>query len=280
MHTKFYIRYGILLIWLFIKSSISLCAYIDDKSEVLHPNMPVDIYVCAGRSTTILIRGNEPISAIALSSSIVSYKYNKSLNELEITPTGRLSGLETNLNLRIGSEVYVLILKLVSDVRTQYVRVFTPESALSVSDEDSLIKSIPQKPAYVDLLGSISAIERMQGDEIYRKTKINIHEILVNDAYVWKNSILELVNFYQFIDQDLLIFIVRWTNRMGVPLYLDPRDLEIWVNEINIPIIAATRKSTRSQILPGETDTIYLAIQGYRLSRRNAFRLKVIESSP
>jgi hypothetical protein len=268
---------GLLLIVLCSQTVNGEDVHESEVGEVLHPNKPVDIYVCAGRSTTVVIRGNELISAIALSSSIISYKYNKVLNQLEITPTGRLSGLETNLNLRIGSEVYVLIVKLVSDVRTQYVRIFTPESQVLVSDEDSLFKVAPRKPSYVDLLGSIKRIERMEHDLTYKKTQVRVHEISLNDTYVWNRSLITLEKFYQFLDEDLLIFRARWTNRTGNVIYLDPRDLGIWIDEINIPIIAATRKKMTKEILPGETDVIYLGVQGYRLSRKNNFKLKVLD---
>ena len=278
MLTHFCYRFHLVLIIICSLGVMRVYAHDLQESEILHPNTPVEIYVCAGRTTTLVIRGTEPVVAIALSSSIVSYKYNKTLNQIEITPTGKLYGLETNLNLRIGSEVYVLLVKLVNDVRTQYVRVFTPESQVLVSDEDSLFKVAPQKPAYVDLLGSIKIIERMGYDLVFKKAQVNIHEVILNDVYVWNRSLITLEKCYQFLDQDLLIFRTSWTNNTDKIIYLDPRDLAISIDETNIPIIAATRKKMTAEVLPGESDVIYLAIQGYRLSRKNHFRLKVSEA--
>jgi hypothetical protein len=40
-------------------------------------------------------------------------------------------------------------------------------------------------------------------------------------------------------------------------------------------VTATTRKKINPLTMPGDSDEIYLAIQGYRLSRRNSFELKL-----
>ena len=76
--------------------------------ELLRPGVPEEIYVAPGRATTVLLHSGRKIAAISLASPIVSYKYDKALNQLEITPTVRSPGVETNLNLRIGPSVWEL----------------------------------------------------------------------------------------------------------------------------------------------------------------------------
>ena len=74
-----------------------------DASE-LRAGVPAEIFVAPGRATTIQLQTEEKIAAISLASPIVAYKYDRSLNQLEITPTVRSGGVETNLNLRIGPD--------------------------------------------------------------------------------------------------------------------------------------------------------------------------------
>ena len=95
-----------------------------DDSALLTPNQPMEVYVAPGRATTLLFRTSQKVAAISLASPIVTYRYDRALNQLEITPAVRSGGVETNLNLRIGPDVYVLLVKVVTDVRAQFVRTF------------------------------------------------------------------------------------------------------------------------------------------------------------
>ena len=64
-----------------------------DDDEVLRPlGKPAEVFVAPGRATTILLHTGQKVAAISLASPIVSYKYDKSLNQLEITPTVRTGG--------------------------------------------------------------------------------------------------------------------------------------------------------------------------------------------
>ena len=95
------------------------------EAETLLPGVPALIYAAPGRATTVLFRASEKVAAISLASPVLTYKYDRALNQLEITPAVRRGGVETNLNLRIGDNVYVLVVKVVEDVRAQYLREFT-----------------------------------------------------------------------------------------------------------------------------------------------------------
>ncbi|MGH7995041.1 MAG: hypothetical protein ACREFX_01670, partial [Opitutaceae bacterium] len=133
--------------------------------ERLEPGKPEEIYLAPGRATTVVLRTDEKVAAISLASPVVTYKYDKALNELELTPTVRASGVETNLNLRIGPEVYVLLLRVVNDVRAQYVRSFALPGG---GDEEVLAAAPPLAPAQIDLVGAARSLERAETDPIFR----------------------------------------------------------------------------------------------------------------
>ena len=247
----------------------------NDTCEVLHSGIPTEIYIAPGRSTTVVLRTKEHVSSISLSSPIITYKYDKVLNQIEITATGRTAGLETNLNVRIGPDVYVLIIKIVNDVRVQFVRIFSFESGVALSDESALMHARALKPAYIDLLGAVKVIERMQNDLVYRHTHLEVQHADLKYSYVWNDCFITLESCDQFIDKDLLVFRIVWTNNTHDALYLDTRQLALFIGDKNLPITATTRKALGNIITPGKKDVIYLAIQGYRISRSNAFEFRL-----
>ena len=96
-----------------------------DSADELRPGEPTVVFVAPGRATTVQFRTADKVAAISLASPVVRYKYDKALNQLEITPAVSAGGVETNLNLRIGPDVYILLVKVVGDVRAQFLRSFT-----------------------------------------------------------------------------------------------------------------------------------------------------------
>jgi hypothetical protein len=81
------------------------------------------------------------------------------------------------------------------------------------------------------------------------------------------------VDAAQFLDSDLLLFRLHWVNRTGDGLYLDPTQYGLRVSGRAIPIAARFHLGAGSVVAPGQSETVYLAVQGYRLSRRNEWQL-------
>jgi hypothetical protein len=243
------------------------------EEEALRPGAPAEVYLAPGRATTVLLHTGRKVAAISLASSVVSYKYDKALNQLELTPAVRSGGVETNLNLRIGPEVYILLVKVVTDVRAQYLRVFTLEGDPGADDEAGLARARPLPPAEVDLVGAARALERAEIDPVFRAARPNLRIERLDQMYSWNGCIVALSAVAQFLDLDLLVFRVRWTNRTGDALYLDAGQYGLFVDGVRIPVIARYRIGAGPVVFPGQADTAYLAVQGYRLSRRNRWRL-------
>ena len=242
-------------------------------SRELEPGIPAEIYVAPGRATTILFRSGEKVAAISLASPVITYKYDRSLNQLEITPVVRSGGFETNLNLRIGGNVYVLLVKVVDDIRAQFFRDFTLAGDPGDDDEEGLTAARPLPPAEVDLIGAAKTLGRAEADPVFRRAHPNLRFEAIDRDTSWNDCRIRLVEAAQFLDLDLLVFLVRWTNRTPDALYLDPRQYSLSVAGRNIPIVARYKIGIGPIVAPGETESVYLAVQGYRLSRRNDWRL-------
>jgi hypothetical protein len=241
--------------------------------EELEPGRPTEVYLAPGRATTIQFRTDDRVAAISVASPVVSYQYDKALNELELTPAVRSPGVETNLNLRIGGNVYILLLKVVGDVRVQYWRCFTLPGGSAADDEAGLGRARPLAPAEVDIVGAAEALVRAGEDPVYRAAHPNLRIEPLGRARPWNDCAVELVDVGQFLDLDLLVFRVRWVNRTSDALYLDPTQVGIDIGDRKIPIVARYKVGIGPIVYPGQVDTVYLAVQGLRLSRRNDWRL-------
>ena len=241
--------------------------------ETLRPGAPAEVYLAPGRATTILLRTAKKVAAISVASPVVSYKYDKALNQLELTPAARAGGTETNLNLRIGAEVYVILARVVNDVRAQYLRVFALEGDSGSDDEAGLARARPRAPAEVDLVGAARAIERAQSDPVFRDARPGLRLESLDQAYAWNGCIVVLADVAQFPDLDLLVFRIRWVNRTDDALYLDPSQYGLFADGRRIPVIARYKPGAGPIVFPGQLETVYLAVQGYRLSRRNRWQL-------
>ncbi len=243
------------------------------SSGELRPGLPAEIYVAPGRATTVLLRTEQKVASISLASPVVTCQYDKALNQLEITPAAHSGGAETNLNLRIGPNVYVLLVKVVTDVRAQFLRSFFLAGDATSDDESGLAQAPPVKPADVDLIGAVKIIERAKADPIFRSAHPMLRIDELDAAYQWNGCLVMLADEAQFIDRDLLVLRVEWVNRTDSALYLDPTQYGLFIGGRRIPIIARYKVGVGSVIFPGQLETVYLGIQGYRLSRHNEWRL-------
>jgi hypothetical protein len=239
----------------------------------LSAGRPADIFVAPGHATTLVLHTARKVAAISLASPVLAYKYDKALNQLEITPTVRSGGVETNLNLRIGPNVYVLDVHVVDDVRAQFMRSFTLEDDSQAEDEAGLILAHPLRPDQVDIVGAANALERARRDPVFLQSQPNLKIDSLGRFYTWNGCLVALVDAAHFIDADLLLFCVQWVNRTDEALYLDPTQYGLFVAGQRIPIIARYKIGVGPIVYPGQLETVYLAVQGYRLSQRNDWQL-------
>ncbi|HZZ58042.1 MAG TPA: hypothetical protein VFE31_09445 [Opitutaceae bacterium] len=238
----------------------------------LEPGVPAEIYVAPGRATTVLLRSAQKVSAISLASPVITYKYDKPLNQIEITPAVRTGGVETNLNLRIGADVYVLLVHVVEDVRAQFVRTFILPNANPAGDEAELGGARPLAPAELDLPAAARTMERAESDAVFRAAQANLRLEPLAVARRWNGCDILLDEAAQFLDLDLIVFRIHWTNTTPDALYLHPLQYGLVAAGRTLPVLARYSPDD-AVVLPGAECRAYLAVQGLRLSRHNAWDL-------
>jgi hypothetical protein len=239
----------------------------------LRSGSPTVLYVAPGHVTTLIFHTGRKLSAISLASPVVSYRYDKALNQLEITPSVRTPGFATNLNLRIGANEYVLDVRVVDDVRAQFAENVTLGDDPGGADEEDLSAAGPLRPERVDVVAAARMFERAETDPVFRSSQPGLRIEPIGRSYLWNDCLVTLDRLAQFTDSDMLVFRVKWLNGSGRALYLDATQYGLFVSGRRIPITARYKLGCGPVVYPGQFETVYLAVQGYRLSRHNDWQL-------
>jgi hypothetical protein len=208
------------------------------------------------------------IDDIKIGSKIVQVDFDPKKNQLDIYPT--VTGGATNLNVRIGDNIYTFLLKILNTGDPVFQRSYTFED--EADDFDGALASAPiMKPFEVDTVAAIKTIERARSDPAFRQTIPEFRTLSVGRTVFWNDSPVTLVDVSQFADRDLLVFKIEWSNNTGSVLNLDSGQVRLKVANSEIPITCS--QQVAAQLFPGQCDTIWLFVQGYRLSPRNDWRL-------
>jgi hypothetical protein len=208
------------------------------------------------------------IDDIRIGSKIVQVDFDPKKNQLDIYPT--VTEGMTNLNVRIGDNIYTFILKILNNGDPVFQRSYTFED--EADDFDGALANAPSmKPFEVDTVAAIKTIERARFDPTFRQTIPGFRTLPIGRTVLWNDSPVTLVDVSQFADRDLLVFKIEWSNNTGGVLNLDSGQLNLKVAGTVIPITCS--QQVAAQLFPGQCDTIWLFVQGYRLSPHNDWRL-------
>jgi hypothetical protein len=123
------------------------------------------------------------------------------------------------------------------------------------------------KPFEVDTVAAIKTIEQARFDRTFRQAISGFRTIAIGRTAFWNNSPVTLVDVSQFADRDLLVFKIEWSNNTGSVLNLDCGQVRLKVANTGIPITCS--QQVAAQLFPGQCDTIWLFVQGCRLSPCN-----------
>jgi hypothetical protein len=208
------------------------------------------------------------IDDIKIGSKIVQVDFDPKKNQVDIYPT--VTAGMTDLNIRIGDNLYTFLLKIINAGDPIFQRSYTFED--EADDFDGALASAPiMKPFEVDTVAAIKTIERARFDPDFRQTIPEFRTLPIGRTVYWNDSPVTLVDVSQFADRDLLVFKVEWSNNIGSVLNLDSGQVRLKVANTGIPITCS--QQVAAQLFPGQCDTIWLFVQGYRLSPHNDWRL-------
>lgn len=247
-------------------------AQIPIRAGELSPDRVEEVFAAPGRLTTLAFESKLPIDHIAIGAPIIQVTYERKLNQILITP--QVEAGETNMNVRIGKNTYVILVRVVNDVRVQYLRTFTLVGGL-LSDESvaAMEGARPLKPAEIDVMGTVKMIERARHDAVFRANYPLLRTYPMQLLHQWNNCIIYMNELTHLPERDMLVFKVEWINRTDTALYLDASQYGLRIANRKIPIIARYQRAVNSTVYPGQHETVYLFVQGYRLQPDNNWEL-------
>jgi hypothetical protein len=214
--------------------------------------------------TSINFPPGAKIDDIKIGSKIVQVAFDPKKNQVDIYPT--VTEGMTNLNIRMGSNIYTFLLKVSNAGVPVFQRTYSFEDA--ADDFDGAIASAPiMKPFEIDTVAAIKTIERARFDRTFRQTIPGFRTLGIGRTIFWNNSPVTLVDVSQFANRDLLVLKIEWFNNTENVLNLDSGQIRLKVANTEIPITCS--QQVAAQLFPGQGDTIWLFVQGYRLSPRN-----------
>lgn len=232
-----------------------------------------NIYSSAGAITSIEFVTDKKIESIKIGSPIAEIKYNAERKILDIFPKIREG--KTNMNVVVEGTTYVFLLSVVeNDKRLEFRRTFTFADEELNPDSAVMSKAPHIKPGDIDVVGATNQIEQARIDATFR-AKLPFYRMRpINKIYQWNGNMIHLLEAHQFADKDLVVLKVQWINEGRKAYYIKDSQYEVWLVNKQIPV-TARMQATNGTVFPGQLETVWLFVQGYRLSLNNDWSIKL-----
>lgn len=238
----------------------------------LDPSRVENIYCAPGIVTSVEFITDKQIETIKIGSPIAEVKYDAGRKILDFFP--KIAEGRTNLNIVVDGTTYVFTVNIVTDDRIDYRRTFTFAKETEEADSAIVSQAPRLKPGEIDLVSAVNQIESARTDAVLRSKLPFYRTQAINKIYQWNGNLVHLLEASQFVDKDMVILKVQWLNEQNKAFYLKDRQYQVWVANKEIPV-TARMQSTDGTVFPGQLETVWLCIQGYRLSLNNPWELKL-----
>jgi len=238
----------------------------------LDPARIENIYCAAGVVTSVEFITKKEVENIKIGSPIVEIKFDPDRRIMDIFP--KIDEGRTNMNIVVDGITYVFVINVVTDQRIDYRRTFTVANEDDAADGAMMSKAPRLRPGEIDVVGAISQIEQARTDPTFRAKLPFYRTHAINKIYQWNGNLIHLLEAHQFVDKDLIALKVQWLNEQQRAYYLKDSQIEVWLANKQIPVTARTQM-TDGTVFPGQLDTVWLFIQGYRLSLKNNWEVKL-----
>jgi hypothetical protein len=238
----------------------------------LAANRIENIYCTTGAITSLEFVTDKTIEQIKIGSPIVAVKFDSKHKILDLLP--KVSDGRTNMNIVVNGATYVFIITISPDANVDFRRTYTFSGETEAQDAANLEKAPRMKPGDIDVMGAITTIENARVDPFYREKLTDYRMLPINKIYQWNGNLVHLLEAHQFVDKDLLVLKVQWLNETHKAYYLKDTQYQVWLANKDIPV-TARMQATDGTVYPGQLETVWLFVQGYRLSINNDWELKL-----
>ncbi len=225
-----------------------------------------------GMLTSITLLTREPIEAVMKGGPEINHLVDG--NVIHIQPT--VSEGNSSITFRVAGTIYVIRIRIAPGELAIPNPVFSFPGGSKFDDLDRpLAEAMPLRPGEIDLNGAVRTIERAGIDPQFRATLRSFAELPVRKIYPWNGQEIHFLAAYQFAELDLIVFKLSWVNIGSAAFYLKDHQYQIYLGSRVVPIQARRQLAPRAIVFPGQQETVWLAVQGYKLRLDNDWELRL-----
>lgn len=241
------------------------------KHDVIH-----NLILGYGIVTTIKIDSPKKVERVLLGSPIVTFKVEDEINRVNFRP--RVQQGATNMVLTVGGVDYNFVIQVTPEVSqvvyTKTYLISEDAAEQEATDLGALGKAPIMKPADIDPVAISKAIEQARKDPIYRRAAMaDMRTLPLNKIYQWNNCVIHFLEVNQLLNSDTIAIKIQWVNTSGYGLYLNPKQLEVRIANKRIRVKSCMQDAPDSIVNPGQMDTLWLIVQGERITIDNDWEL-------
>jgi hypothetical protein len=239
---------------------------------ILSPDSVATVNARMGMLTSVTLLTDKPVQSMMKGGPEINLMLDGNVVHIQpLVPEGLSS-----LTFRVDSVTYVIRVRITPEDPTIPNPVFTFAKQGKFDELDRAVTAAPAlKPSDIDINGAIRVIERAATDRDFRATLQNFQSLPIRKIYAWNHNEIHLLEAHQFADLDLIVFKISWVNQQGTAFYLHQNQYRLFIGEKQVMTQARRQLAPRAIVFPGQQETVWLAVQGYKLRLDNDWNLRL-----
>ena len=238
----------------------------------ISPDTVVTVYAKLGSITSITLLTEKPVESVIKGGPEINHLLDGNVIHIQpLVPEGT-----STVTFRVESVTYVIRVRIGNEDPVVPNPVFSFAKQGRFDELDRAITSAgPMKPSDIDLNGAIRTIERASRDTTFKATLKNYGMMPIRKIYVWNNNEIHFLEAHQFADIDLIVFKISWVNQQNQALYLNKNQYKLFIGDKPVPSQVRQQLAPKSIVFPGQLETVWLGVQGYKLRLDNDWDLRL-----
>lgn len=238
----------------------------------ISPDTVTTVFAKLGSITSITLLTEKPIESVIKGGPEINHLLDGNVIHIQpLVPEGTSS-----VTFRVEGITYAIRINIsdVDPVVPNPVFSFAKQGRFEELDK-ALSSAGPMKPADIDLNGAIRTIDRATTDKAYRSTLKNYGVLKIRKIYEWNSNEIHFLEAHQFADIDLIVFKISWVNQQGQAFYLNKDQYKLFIGDKPVPVQVRRQLAPRSIVFPGQLETVWLGVQGYKLRLDNDWDVRL-----
>lgn len=244
-----------------------------EKQEVtlLESGVIQDVYIAVGYVVYLSFPKETPIEQVyvgasnMLTADVAAEQNSIALNALVMKGS-------TNMTVVLRGKPYAFTVHIVSSGDIKYTLAYTLPSLQASPDEIPVNFGPPLAPQSIQVQKYVQAIENQH---LKARTPLQneMRSFSLNKIYTWGGNSIILDTAYSFPSENMLVLKIVRKNVGRSASYLSAQQIMPRIANNQFPSTLAMQMN--EMLFPGQTEYIYLFLQGFNLVARNNFELSL-----